>query len=85
MQTDQSVENLKKGKGNTKLYYNGIPKTLLKKTEGMVDKDKLSYAKSIWLQKHGINILQIDQNSEEESKKLFKYIDYANEGFITKA
>jgi hypothetical protein len=49
MQTDQSVENLKKGKGHTKLYYNGIPKTLLKKTEGMVDKDKLSYAKSIWL------------------------------------
>ena len=50
MQTDQSVENLKKGKGHTKLYYNGIPKTLLKKTDGsMVDKDKLSYAKSIWL------------------------------------
>jgi hypothetical protein len=51
MQTDQSVENLKKGRGggHTKLYYNGIPKTLLKKTEAMVDKDKLSYAKSIWL------------------------------------
>lgn len=53
MQTDQSVENLKKGRGgggHTKLYYNGIPKTLLKKTDGsMVDKDKLSYAKSIWL------------------------------------
>jgi hypothetical protein len=76
------VDNLKKGKGVTKLYYNGIPKTLIKKNELQVDKDKLSYAKSVWLQKHGVNILQIDKNSEEESKKLFRYIDYNNEGVI---
>ena len=76
------MDNLKKGKGVTKLYYNGIPKTLIKKNELQVDKDKLSYAKSVWLQKHGVNILQIDKNSEEESKKLFRYIDYNNEGVI---
>ncbi len=50
--TENSLNNLnifKKGKGPTKLYYNGIPKTLLKKTDMVVDKDKLNYAKSIWL------------------------------------
>lgn len=49
-----------------------------------VDKDKLNYAKSKWLQKRGINILQMDKNSEEEAIKFFRYIDFDNQGFITK-
>ena len=80
------MENLKKGaRGVTKMYYNGgIPKTLLKKNDMQVDKDKLSYAKSIWLQKHGVNLLQLDKTSEEESIKLFRYIDFQNSGHISK-
>ncbi len=78
-----------KTSGKTKLYYNGIPKNLLKKQESSkadlkVDKDKLNYSKSIWLQKRGFNILQMDRNSEEEARKLFRYIDHDNDGYITK-
>ena len=78
MKTEQSMENIKKGSrgGVTKMYYNGIPKTLLKRNDMQVDKDKLSYAKSIWLQKHGVNLFQLDKTSEEESIKLFRYIDF---------
>jgi Ca2+-binding EF-hand superfamily protein len=64
-------------KKTTKLYYSGV-------SNGKVDKDKLSYAKAKWLQKRGVNIMQMDRNSEEESRKLFRYIDYDNDGYITK-
>ena len=76
--------------GKTSFYYNGIPKTLLKsKGDSIcdpkkVDKDKLNYAKAKWLQKRGVNVLQIDRNSEEESRKLFRYIDFNNDGVIGK-
>ena len=44
----------------------------------------MNYAKAKWLQKRGINILQMDKNSEDESRKLFRYIDYDSLGFVTK-
>ncbi len=31
-----------------------------------------------------MNVLAIDRNSEEESRKLFRYIDYSNDGVIHK-
>lgn len=49
-----------------------------------IDKEKLNYAKAKWLQKRGVNVLAIDKNSEDESRKLFRYIDFDNTGFITK-
>jgi hypothetical protein len=52
----ESIENISLGvsSGKSKVYYNGMPKTLLKKqssagSETKVDKDKLSYAKAKWL------------------------------------
>ena len=49
-----------------------------------IDKEKLSYAKAKWLQKRGVNVLSIDKSSDEESRKLFRYIDFENSGFLTK-
>lgn len=49
-----------------------------------VDKDKLSYAKAKWLKKRGVNVLSIDRNSDVESRKLYRYIDYDNDGVISK-
>ena len=31
-----------------------------------------------------MSILQIDKDSDEESRKLFKFIDYSNSGEITR-
>jgi Ca2+-binding EF-hand superfamily protein len=72
-----------KPKGPTKYYYNGVPKTLLKKQqETAVDKDKLNYAKAKWLTKRGVNVMSVDKDSEQESRKLFRYIDFDNDGVI---
>jgi Ca2+-binding EF-hand superfamily protein len=31
-----------------------------------------------------VNILQLDKNSEDETRKLFRYIDYDNNGYVSK-
>ena len=50
-----------------------------------ISKDKLNFAKAKWLKKHGVEILVVDsKESEEESRKLFRYIDYSNDGVISK-
>jgi hypothetical protein len=50
--------------------------------EARIDKEKFSFAKAKWLQKRGVNVLAIDRHSEEESRKLFRFIDYNNDGVI---
>eukprot|EP00347_Sterkiella_histriomuscorum_P006922 403350921 len=51
-----------------------------------ISKDKLDFARGKWLQKHGIQILMMDsKESEDESRKLFRYIDYNNDGVISRA
>ncbi|CDW76240.1 UNKNOWN [Stylonychia lemnae] len=50
-----------------------------------ISKDKLNFAKAKWLRKHGVEILVVDsKESEEESRKLFRYIDFGNDGVISK-
>ena len=44
----------------------------------------MNNAKAKWMMKHGVNIFQMDKDSEEESRKLFRYIDYNNDGYLTK-
>lgn len=50
--------------------------------DSKVDKEKFNFAKAKWLKKRGVNVLSIDRNSEEESRKLFRLIDYNNDGVI---
>ncbi|TNV85931.1 hypothetical protein FGO68_gene4266 [Halteria grandinella] len=84
--SQSEIPNLKGGKPQYE-----VPKNLLKKQSNggvevqiKIDKEQLNYAKAKWLQKRGVNVLSIDKTSEEESKKLFRYIDYDNTGLIQK-
>ena len=56
------IQNMKQPHSKrSHIYYNGIPKTLLKRgsnpEQTHFDKDKLNYAKAKWMQKRGVNIL----------------------------
>jgi hypothetical protein len=67
------------------VFYNGIPRALMQKGDSGQDlKDRLNFARSQWLMKHGNHLLTLDKATAVEARKLFKFIDYNGAGVVSK-
>ena len=67
------------------IYYDGVPKHLLNKNASDNNtKDRLNFAKAKWLTSHGNHLLNMNQSTEAEARRLFKFIDYNNQDLVSK-
>ncbi len=64
--------------------YNGMPKGITTSLQDPSERNKVTVSKAKWYTKRGIDIVNLDKDSESESRKLFQFIDFSNQGSVTK-